>query len=1388
MYRESARRSSWLLKAALGLIALLAAFTGFRTTTADHDVPLPIDPDSGEANLLDLINSLPLNDVQQALDNFPVPYVVVATASGADPTVVNKNAGSPVRIDADRSKATGKGGDDIQVEVNTELLPTPHIRVNINRITSPSDATDLQVLVAFPFQAFNDEPTLPSPNLFIGYQTNSAGGGAGGIAPLNEEFRILPGVLAGTSHDFILRMNTVGSTNPLTFIAGHFDGDAAGGIQNALGMEAYVEPVPASIEIGFDLNQSAITSPGSASGSLVDFDWTSSEPAKVEFTYFEEEGFPIDAGGTDYGTTVTFDQMPQNESLGFSYQNAPGGGVYTLSHTASAPIDTVLIEYHRQDGLLVEVEATHVPTDMDVSIDLAGAATLAVNNPIGSLVARVTQEGGFLDTQDFLGYNLGYAEFGVEDAPSLWAGYDAANDKFGVGVTNPGTDIGAVWLVIGDDATLELPPGWVDESHIFSLIDDGTHGTAAARVVHLIEASLQLDAAPTGETFAFQLREDAPMQLYLETTTGSAVTSEDIKVQCDIVNMPYGEVDFTIDFPDQFAVNAEPIAGYPETNDAASYVIDEISCAGNIGNLNFELGVGQLPMGSGYTFDANGKVEVTVEPGGIPNSATIGHIRLRLWNEIEPLPSPFSLAPLVSTPLHDARMRVDQIPSFVGTWSDGGTTNVNFKAGKPPTDALFIGGVQILVSTAVELTTPLEVASPTADDFLTFADLGAGEPKRLGAGVFGLNEFSYNSTDGAGQMSMSYKANAAHKLVIDVDSRFGGDFFPDYDLDLTFTLDAIPATFSMTTEFNPLISYTGSSGISSILLDGYVDNSAGNGTDDKTHVVISATSLPSEFALNVDPATGATLGSNDPDTMNLSMSLDSNVSIFGTPYQLVSAGLTGIPAKFNANWSGSQFLLEFKDAADNPSKLGQATALVSTSNQTAVNDARRAEFAQTGPDLPGAVTTDATGCRVNYSEFMQEVDRRYYSNGSPSVLSRLNLLYCDSEILDPGEDHIVAIISGGAVQYASAQLSDLQKVAYQPDDNGGHYELLIPTPGAHPLFAGVKLNDNFLMAQISNVPDSLVLDIDTVAQVIDFTASEVVDEIDIYWGPMPMASDGSTALRGLIEDLPSSVHIAWGFGYPGGGVTFDASNEFELLILFQNGSKRITGGLELEDLHVGYFIDFPSLNGSDYVCLLPPFAPDELCTDIKVPTALSILEAEAGIDNDPADPQIVANPGKPGVDGFFALYDRIGSVANLTGACPAACPAPGSNEYVPLLTFLMKDFRQLSVGIDVEVDPFPENIDVFGIIDIELSFTLVGDFVFDVWSSADTDYTIDTSDAIVGLIGFRNEPDYTENTPIHLVPGLSDPVGNADFDNPEDAVLEFNGFHGFGSHVDPFAP
>ncbi|MGH9172739.1 MAG: hypothetical protein ACRD1H_00210, partial [Vicinamibacterales bacterium] len=144
----------WILPILAVMLAALLIAAQIRPASGQTP-PGPIDPDNGEQNLLDIINALPLNDIDNALDNFPVPYVVVAQAGSGPPVIATNKAGAPTKVDADSSKATGKGGHDIQVEVNTELGANSFLQLDINRLGSAPFATNLEVLIAFPFDAFN---------------------------------------------------------------------------------------------------------------------------------------------------------------------------------------------------------------------------------------------------------------------------------------------------------------------------------------------------------------------------------------------------------------------------------------------------------------------------------------------------------------------------------------------------------------------------------------------------------------------------------------------------------------------------------------------------------------------------------------------------------------------------------------------------------------------------------------------------------------------------------------------------------------------------------------------------------------------------------------------------------------------------------------------------------------------------------------------------------------------------------------------------------------------------------------------------------------------------------------------------------------------------------
>jgi hypothetical protein len=292
-----------------------------------------------------------------------------------------------------------------------------------------------------------EDGTLPGdPSLFIGYETTAAGGGVGGFAPLKETFTFTPDILAGTGHTFTLGMQTVDSSNPLRFLAGHFDGDSTVGILNASAIAAHTEPVPANIELDLTVDESALLDPAGAD-SLVDVSWTASAQSKVEFSYLEEEtGVPSGNDHSDYGTTLTFDQMPTEEHILFDLDE--DNNALVLTHQANSVIDTITLVHKRADGLVVTGVGSDVPTEMSLSIDTAGAMTLDVNANTLDLDIEALRLGGFLNTSAFLGYDLGYLRVGLTDVPDLTAAYNSDDDSFRAQAVNAGESIGRVEMVL----------------------------------------------------------------------------------------------------------------------------------------------------------------------------------------------------------------------------------------------------------------------------------------------------------------------------------------------------------------------------------------------------------------------------------------------------------------------------------------------------------------------------------------------------------------------------------------------------------------------------------------------------------------------------------------------------------------------------------------------------------------------------------------------------------------------------------------------------------------------------------------------------------------------------------------------------------------------------
>ncbi len=1141
--------------------------------------PNPIDPDNGEFNHLEHANIFPTKDQFNALDNYPIPYVIVAQAGDNDPVIVNWKAGNAyTKVNVDNSKATGNGGsgNDIQVRIATELLPSPHLVMDIERLGDAPFVEDITVLVAFPFDAFNSEMTLPgSPNLFMGYKSLAPGGTDGGHAPGYETIQFIPGILGGTDHTFEMVFTTTGDDNPQEYIVGHFDGDNIAGILNASAIAAQVETadhtVPDTISVGLDVSSSfPLGSPLSGSVGLV---WDASETADVLFSYQENE--LGDEAPIDYSTFVWVSPMPTHEELSFSISENPG---FTLSHRGSSVIDDLVLQHQREDGLLIFATATDIPTEVDLFIDVDGTQIqLDVNANTMDLQIELIKDGGFINTEDVLGFDVGYLLVEAQDVPDLTAGFDPVLNQFTISATNAGESIPLLGAIVDDDAAynndmtavvgLELPPSWNDTPahHILSFVEDGTHGTAAARLVHVKSATLTFGASDISEAYHIITAQAAPMQFYLKFSEDSNFIpgdpNKDIEVTGDIDNIPAGEINWDYEAPYDFHYMIDPPQG-----------IDSVHFYGHIGSANFDFLAGDLPPEFDFHFDPDGEMTVLAEDGfGGPD--TVGFAALRFWdNEGNGLPGSGGL---LGEPLNDARARVDDMPSFHATWSiDGTGTDINFN-----TDGnnVFLGGAQFMVSTLANLLTPLAEASSSSDHYALLNQ--EDDPDgylQLGAGAFGIDEFDLETS---GSIDLHYDADSARELVVTINRSFGGPFFPagyNFDVDVVLTVDEVPQLFDFFSDLMTGFDYTASSGIDAITLAGTVDDT-NDSTDNGTDILFFLGGLPSQVNVDVDPSDHARLTMNSALDLIL-LSLSSDNDIFGSGYRQIEASITNIPAKFDATWGGNGFLVETKNAADNPAPLGTLSAMVSTSNDDATNAGKVEPFTLDGPIGPvGTVLDGSDGTRVGYSLFQQEIDSRYYtSSGATSVLSRLSEIYAGSEQLDNGEDHVIARMEGGSIDYASFQYTGFQHVSWTPDANGGQFIFRNPTPGLHPLFAGYEDGD-FTTMQIANIPDEIVVDVDLTGAITYNAADDVdpsIQQIDIYKGPLPVAGDGDNALRVIMNDVPASASLTWDFSFSDGGIFFDADREFELLFLNQNGSSRIVAGLQLQDLSVQWGYGF----------------------------------------------------------------------------------------------------------------------------------------------------------------------------------------------------------------------
>jgi hypothetical protein len=1039
--------------------------------------------------------------------------------------------------------------------------------------------------------------------------------------------------------------------------------------------------------------------------------------------------------------------------------------------------------------------------------------TLGNNNQtIGDLLFDLEDPTGLPGTSTLLGAPIEQARLRLDNVPSFQATYNttASGTTIGLMSVAPGLSIGATQLQISTLTDL-LPPGPpTPGSNDFVTISD-PGGTSVKHLVAELFGLTQFtySTVNASKSTSIVMVQDVARQLTatVVSNNGNFFPGHNVDAAV-VVNLLPTSITLTSNFTNQLSYSASSGIGALTVGGSTP------GTDGTFDTTKFSLNATALPAVFGFDFDAAGHLTISAETVGLaPDS--IGNLTVHLHDANGFAGS----GTLLGDVIREAAIRLDAVPSFHATWSTSGNTAIHFDADNGGT---FLGGAQVALSTQVDLVLPLSGAGPAANDYVTLVDMGTGGEKQLQAGVFDLGHFSYAGDNSQDTTTLHFQASAAHELIVTINSTFGGKFFGNSAINVTLTVNAIPAQFDMTLNLDPSFQYTASSPISSLTLVGSIDqtnDSVANGAD----INFGLNGLPSQVAFNlilsaipiiaggfdvnndgtVDSTDNATIGGvsfiggaldlngdgviNSADTgtfmgvpiingladvngdgtidgsdngslagaqllmngsissVNLALTAHNNLAgMFGSPYKLLMASLTDIPAHWMANWGGGSLLVEALDASNNPQPMGQVAVTLSTSAAASDNAANIMPFQVSGPG----------GARINYSPYLQEIDNRYFSlgTGAPVTLAQLQNIYNNAQVLTAGEDHAVARINSGSLAFADAQFTGFQKIVYQPNANGGHFEFDAPTPGPHPFLAGAGLDSNFLVAHIDNIPDAATLDIDMAAHSIHFHSSASAGTIDLYYGPQGMAQDSDTAVRAVLENTPSDVKINWSFGFPNGNASFVASNPFTLLFLAQDGSSRLVGGARLQELDASYGMDILPLNV-------------HLSTTFLVPTNLTVtlFDAHAAID--------VGNSGVP-VDGFFNLYTMKSGPDALT---PSG-PAPGANEYIPELTFMMKDFTNfsidVSVGLSITILPVP------GIIhpSVNVNVSLTGTFIFDVWQNSNI------NDTLFGAIGYVDAPDYTDNSPIQLVP-----VDGIILQNHGGLTFSFEGFSDLSDHFDPLA-
>jgi hypothetical protein len=1299
-----------------------------------------------------------------------VPFAIVTrtTASSACPVpggvvelITVFRAGAGKKIDTDACLATGRGGSDIEVQVE-QILPTAttpfRLRLTILRIDSPGGQTalelarDLTAVVAFPMDAFNPETLAAPPYLFWGYSTRentaaTCGTPCSKFIPQSEQLLFAPNVFGGTVHTLGMTLNSSGTPDSVRFLGGLY--------QNQLALEApppgatildlnassvrLTKPVPATATLSLDTSELFNPTPDLSKVSVT---WSASALTTAVITFDETVGAATDPSAPHYMDSITIDRLPTSEVLSLELDLNGVPPTFKIHHVGNSVIGSVIVDRTQSNNAAEQrLTLTGVPLQADATLKADsltgtfGPPNAAVNTPaLGSAVLDLYANNGLL------GSTFKRAQAKIEVIPDFSIQWTAgATLHVTAGAAIPGDSIGFVGAAM---STQDMPlppvggppgvnpfpviwdpnpsshPGTTDRDHVLAL-EDGVDGPRtgfrfAAGLAQLQSVTFDLDSTTPTASYNITLAaaNHMKMRLYIDKNTATVLpNTKNVTVDCDIHDVPVWMILTSTNFSNQWQYTA-------------ASTIDTITCSGVIGTLQFELVMQNVPSSMTLDYDPANHFNLTVtgqlglfqltfyDPNGIDGTASTG-----LFGADE---------------LRHARARIALVPSINSTWTYGaGPFSFNFA-----TPGGILGSAELRGSVRDDgglQSIPVAPASVGAsDDYAQLQDQGtSGTQKLFGFRVVQLDTASFSMT-AAGAVSLNYASTAARPLRIFWNTRETSTLTgPDKRIDATLNVLNLPATVTFSSNFRTQLSYTASSGVAEINLTADIGLVQGDSSVQTTHVDGLLTGLPATVTYALVPATegSATLTMSAPITRAM-VELTSDTRILNEPYKHILVDVNAIPANWSALWG----------LAPNPhaslstsSPLGPVSVVVS--RDTKANT----------PSKYNVFT--AAGGAVQYTPFAREIDRRYFRQGVggtgdlnlPSgreavFMDRLDGLYNTTTQLAgaTSEDHVIyrknsggdldfLSIRGTGFQCISAQIGpgSLQCVATTVAAGELNASLNIPSPGdTHPVYVGIEDPvGTFLTVDVPNLPATTSVLVSTSKANVDFNTSPggSAAQIVVYKGPLPMANDGDDALKVIITDPPMSIHANWDLGFPG-GIHLDVSNAVEVAVLSESSGSRTVGDFVVGDLDATWGFE----SGTD----------TEKCTIDLPPECgvyLNIVKATFSFTASPA------------IDGFLSTYDRIGSPSELSPSCTPAC-AHGSSEFVPRVSVLVDDFSHFAASAQLEVCLI--GICPIGVIlpDTDITTDLLGSFNFDWW------------DLGGGFLDFFGDPDYIDNNPWDLWP------------------------------------